>query len=604
MCGIVGYVGKKDAKEILIEGLLRLEYRGYDSAGLAVLDKENEIDCLKCKGRVKNLLEDEDINNILGNIGIAHTRWATHGEPSKRNSHPHLDNKGKIAVVHNGIIENYAELRNFLSEKGYAFLSETDTEVIPNLIDYYYNLNNDNNLLKAVKQATDDLIGSYALEIISVYNTENVIITRKDSPLVVGKGKGENYICSDIPAVLSYTNEFYYLDEKEFAVISKDNIEFYNNSLEAIQKNVKVIEWENSAADKGNFEDYMLKEIFEQPRKVRDSFDADNLKEFNLSKEYLKSLNKIVIVACGTAMHAGLVAKNTFESLCGIETNVEIASEFRYRNPIVDDKTLAIFISQSGETADTIAALKLAKSKKAKTLAVTNVKGSSITREADFSIYTCAGPEIAVASTKAYTAQIALLTLVALDFAEKLKVVDDNVLEEVKAEIPGITIKINTVLEDKDLYHDIAKEIIKSRDVFFLGRGIDYNVAQEGALKLKELSYIHAESYPSGELKHGPIALIEKDVPVIGIITEKDLVEKSVSNIQEVISRGAKTVIVTNQEIDTEGYDYIIKIPKINRVLSPILSVIPLQIISYYAAKEKHLDVDKPRNLAKSVTVE
>lgn len=604
MCGIVGYVGKKDAKEILIEGLLRLEYRGYDSAGLAVLDKENEIDCLKCKGRVKNLLEDEDINNILGNIGIAHTRWATHGEPSKRNSHPHLDNKGKIAVVHNGIIENYLELRNFLAEKGYAFLSETDTEVVPNLIDYYYNLNNDNNLLKAVKQATDDLIGSYALEIISVYNTENIIVTRKDSPLVVGKGKGENYICSDIPAVLSYTNEFYYLDEKEFAVISKDNVEFYNNNLEAIQKNVKVIEWENSAADKGNFEDYMLKEIFEQPRKVRDSFDADNLKDFNLPKEYLKSLNKIVIVACGTAMHAGLVAKNTFESLCGIETNVEIASEFRYRNPIVDDKTLAIFISQSGETADTIAALKLAKSKGAKTLAVTNVKGSSITREADYSIYTCAGPEIAVASTKAYTAQIALLTLVALDFAEKLKVVDSEILEEIKAEVPGITIKINTVLEDKDMYHDIAKEIIKSRDVFFLGRGIDYNVAQEGALKLKELSYIHAESYPSGELKHGPIALIEKDVPVIAIVTEKDLVEKSVSNIQEVISRGAKTVIVTNQEIDTEGYDYIIKIPKINRVLSPILSVIPLQIISYYAAKEKHLDVDKPRNLAKSVTVE
>lgn len=604
MCGIVGYVGKKDAKEILIEGLLRLEYRGYDSAGLAVLDKENEIDCLKCKGRVKNLLEDKDINNILGGIGIAHTRWATHGEPSKRNSHPHLDNKGKIAVVHNGIIENYAELRSFLTEKGYAFLSETDTEVVPNLIDYYYNLNNDNNLLKAVKQATDDLIGSYALEIISVYNTENIIVTRKDSPLVVGKGKGENYICSDIPAVLSYTNEFYYLDEKEFAVISKDNIEFYNNNLESIQKNVKVIEWENSAADKGNFEDYMLKEIFEQPRKVRDSFDADNLKEFNLPKEYLKSLNKIVIVACGTAMHAGLVAKNTFESLCGIETNVEIASEFRYRNPIVDDKTLAIFISQSGETADTIAALKLAKSKGAKTLAVTNVKGSSITREADYSIYTCAGPEIAVASTKAYTAQIALLTLVALDFAEKLKVVDSEILEEIKAEVPGITIKINTVLEDKDMYHDIAKEIIKSRDVFFLGRGIDYNVAQEGALKLKELSYIHAESYPSGELKHGPIALIEKDVPVIAIVTEKDLVEKSVSNIQEVISRGAKTVIVTNQEIDTEGYDYIIKIPKINRVLSPILSVIPLQIISYYAAKEKHLDVDKPRNLAKSVTVE
>ena len=604
MCGIVGYIGEKDAKEILIEGLLKLEYRGYDSAGLAVLDKENKIDCLKCKGRVKNLVEDKTIKDILGNIGIAHTRWATHGEPSTRNSHPHLDNEGKIAVVHNGIIENYAELKSFLVEKNYAGLSETDTEVIPNLIDYYYKLNNDNNLLKAVKQATDDLVGSYALEIISVYNTEEIIVTRKDSPLVIGKGNGENYICSDIPAVLSHTNEFYYLDEKEFAVISKANIKFYNENLENIEKSMKVIEWENSAAEKGNFEDYMLKEIFEQPRKVRDSFDTNNLKDFDLTKEYLKSLNKIVIVACGTAMHAGLVVKNTFESLCGIETIVEVASEFRYRNPIMSEKTLAIFISQSGETADTIAALKLAKSKNAKTLAVTNVIGSSITREADFSIYTCAGPEIAVASTKAYTAQIALLTLVALDFAEKLKVVDNEVLEEIKKEIIEIPLKINSVLENKEMYYNIAKEISNSSDIFFLGRGIDYAVAQEGSLKLKELSYIHAESYPSGELKHGPIALIEKDVPVIGIITEQALVEKSVSNIQEVITRGAKTVIVTNQELEDNNYDYVIKIPECNRVLSPILSVIPLQLLSYYVAKEKHLDVDKPRNLAKSVTVE
>lgn len=604
MCGIVGYIGEKDAKDILIEGLLKLEYRGYDSAGLAVLDKENKIDCLKCKGRVKNLVEDKTIKDILGNIGIAHTRWATHGEPSTRNAHPHLDNEGKIAVVHNGIIENYAELKSFLVEKNYAFLSETDTEVIPNLIDYYYKLNNDNNLLKAVKQATDDLVGSYALEIISVYNTEEIIVTRKDSPLVIGKGNGENYICSDIPAVLSYTNEFYYLDEKEFAVISKANIKFYNENLENIEKSMKVIEWENSAAEKGNFEDYMLKEIFEQPKKVRDSFDTNNLKDFDLTKEYLKSLNKIVIVACGTAMHAGLVVKNTFESLCGIETIVEVASEFRYRNPIMSEKTLAIFISQSGETADTIAALKLAKSKNAKTLAVTNVIGSSITREADFSIYTCAGPEIAVASTKAYTAQIALLTLVALDFAEKLKVVDNKVLEEIKKEIIEVPLKINSVLENKEMYFTIAKEISNSRDIFFLGRGIDYAVAEEGSLKLKELSYIHAESYPSGELKHGPIALIEKDVPVIGIITEQALVEKSVSNIQEVITRGAKTVIVTNQELEDNNYDYVIKIPECNRVLSPIISVIPLQLLSYYVAKEKHLDVDKPRNLAKSVTVE
>ena len=603
MCGIVGYVGNKEAKKILLEGLTKLEYRGYDSAGFAVMN-DNNIGCLKCKGRVKNLIEDKNINEFIGNLGIAHTRWATHGEPSTRNSHPHLDNEGKIAVVHNGIIENYVELKNFLLEKGYVFLSDTDTEVIPNLIDYYYKLNNNENFLKAVKQATDDLLGSYALEIISIYNPEEIIVTRKDSPLVVGKGVGENYICSDVPAVLSYTNVFYYLGEKEFAVITKNDIKFYNNNLESISKDAKIVEWENSAADKGNFEDYMLKEIFEQPRKVEETFDIANLKGLELEKDYLKSINKIVIVACGTAKNAGTVAKNIFEALCRIETLVEVASEFRYRNPIIDNKTLAIFISQSGETADTIAALKLAKSKGAKTVAVTNVKGSSITREADFSIYTLAGPEIAVASTKAYTSQIALLTLMAMDFAEKLERVNKEVIESIKAEIPEISSKINYVLENKEKYHDIAKDIINNRDVFFIGRGIDYAVAEEGALKLKEISYIHAESYSSGELKHGPIALIEKDVPVIGIITDEDLVEKSVSNMQEVISRGAKSIIVTNQEIDSDNFNYVINIPKINKLLSPILSVIPLQLISYYAAKEKSLDVDKPRNLAKSVTVE
>ena len=603
MCGIVGYVGNKEAKKILLEGLTKLEYRGYDSAGFAVMN-DNNIGCLKCKGRVKNLIEDKSINEFIGNLGIAHTRWATHGEPSTRNSHPHLDNEGKIAVVHNGIIENYVELKNFLLEKGYVFLSDTDTEVIPNLIDYYYKLNNNENFLKAVKQATDDLLGSYALEIISIYNPEEIIVTRKDSPLVVGKGVGENYICSDVPAVLSYTNVFYYLGEKEFAVITKNDIKFYNNNLENISKDAKIVDWENSAADKGNFEDYMLKEIFEQPRKVEETFDIANLKGLELEKDYLKSINKIVIVACGTAKNAGTVAKNIFEALCRIETLVEVASEFRYRNPIIDNKTLAIFISQSGETADTIAALKLAKSKGAKTVAVTNVKGSSITRESDFSIYTLAGPEIAVASTKAYTSQIALLTLMAMDFAEKLERVNKEVIESIKAEIPEISSKINYVLENKEKYHDIAKDIINNRDVFFIGRGIDYAVAEEGALKLKEISYIHAESYSSGELKHGPIALIEKDVPVIGIITDEDLVEKSVSNMQEVISRGAKSIIVTNQEIDSDNFNYVINIPKINKLLSPILSVIPLQLISYYAAKEKSLDVDKPRNLAKSVTVE
>ncbi len=604
MCGIVGYIGKKDAKELLLEGLKRLEYRGYDSAGLAILDSENRIDCVKCKGRVKNLSNDISIKKIDGNLGIAHTRWATHGEPSTINAHPQLDNKGEIAVVHNGIIENYAELKKFLMDKGYAFLSETDTEVIPNLIAYYYDLNRDKDFFKAVKLAIKDLQGSYALEIISTHNLGKIIVTKKDSPLVIGKGIGENYVCSDVSAVLKHTNEFYYIGEEELAVISDTDIKFYDKELNEIEKELKKVDLEHSAADKGNFEDYMLKEIFEQPRKVEASFDEKNLEGLNFTKEYLKSLNKIMIVACGTAMHAGLIAKNMFENLCGIETLVDVASEFRYRNPIIDERTLAIFISQSGETADTIAALRLAKEKKAKTLAVTNVKGSSITREATYSIYTSAGPEIAVASTKAYTSQIALLTTLAMDFAKKLKSVNNSIIDEIETEILEIPAKINSILEKKEIYHDIARQIAESRDVFFLGRGIDYAVAQEGALKLKELSYIHAESYPSGELKHGPIALIEKDVPVIGVITEESLVEKSVSNIQEVITRGAKTIIVTNKELGHGNYDYIIRIPDCNRLLAPILAIVPLQIISYYVAKEKKLDVDKPRNLAKSVTVE
>lgn len=604
MCGIIGYIGKKEARPILIEGLEKLEYRGYDSAGIAVLNNNNEISYAKSKGRVNDLKQKNDMDKIRGNIGIAHTRWATHGKPSTVNSHPHLDNEGNIAVVHNGIIENYNEIKNFLRDKNYVFISETDTEVIPNLIDYYYKLNKEKNFLEAVKQATDDLEGSYALEIISIYNKDKIIITRKDSPLVIGKGNGENYVCSDVPAVLSYTNEFFYLGEKEFAVISSNDIDIYDNNLQRITKSIKKVDWENSAADKGKFKDYMLKEIFEQPRKIKETFNYRNLESLNLEKSYLKSLKKIVIVACGTAMHAGLVAKNAFETLCRIETNVEVASEFRYRNPIIDEKTLAIFISQSGETADTIAALKLAKEKKAKTLAITNVIESSITREADYSIYTCAGPEIAVASTKAYTSQVALLTLVAIKFAISLNSIDNETLESLTKEIEELPLKINLVLENKNLYKNIATEISSSKDVFFIGRGVDYTVAQEGALKLKEISYIHAESYPSGELKHGPIALIENGIPVIGIITESELVEKSVSNIQEVMSRGAKTIIITNQDMLKNGYDYIIEIPKANRILSPILSVIPLQLISYYVAKERNLDVDKPRNLAKSVTVE
>ena len=612
MCGIVGYIGTKKASPILINGLLRLEYRGYDSAGISTIEKDG-LSIMKDKGRVKNLNNLPGIDDLEGTIGIAHTRWATHGKPSKENSHPHMDNSKTFSVVHNGIIENYNELRKLLINNGYTFYSQTDTEIIPNLIHYYYSKDDNNDsfkFLRAVKNACSDLKGSFALEIICKNDPNNMIVVRKDSPLVIGKGNGENYISSDIPAILSFTREFYLLEDLEFVVLSRDDAKFYDKNLNPIDKKIQTIEWNASSAEKDGFEDYMLKEIYEQPTAIRETIGAKlgegskcEFDELKFTKEYLKSLNKIYLVACGTAMHAGLAAKNMLERICKIPTEVDIASEFRYRDPIVDEKTLCIFISQSGETADTIAALKLSKEKGAKTLAISNVIGSSITREADYSIYTHAGPEIAVASTKAYTSQVVLLAILAIYFAETLELTDKNILE-LKNNILELPSKIEETLKCAEQIKEFGHRIYQEKDVFFLGRGIDETVAKESALKLKEISYIHADSYPAGELKHGPIALIENDITVISIMTDKNLVEKTVSNIQEVITRGAKTLVVTNQNIDDTMFDTVIHIPETNTFISPILSVIPLQLLAYYISKEKGLDVDKPRNLAKSVTVE
>ena len=613
MCGIVGYIGKKKACPILLAGLSRLEYRGYDSAGISTIEKSG-LSLMKDKGRVKNLYNLEGIDELEGTIGIAHTRWATHGKPSKENAHPHQDNSKTFSVVHNGIIENFNELRNFLLENGYTFYSQTDTEIIPNLIHYYFykdTENDDLKFLRAVRNACLDLKGSFALEVISKLYPDNMVVVRKDSPLVIGTCEDEKYLSSDIPAILSYTRDFYLLNDLEFVLLTKSSARFFDTDLKEVEKETKTIEWNASAAEKDGFDDFMLKEIYEQPSAIRETIGAklnlDSTCEFDelkFTKEYLSSLNKIYIVACGTAMHAGLSGKNAIEKLCRIPVEVDIASEFRYRDPIIDEKTLCIFISQSGETADTIAALKLSKEKGAKTLAITNVIGSSITREADYSIYTHAGPEIAVASTKAYTSQVVLINILAIYFAEILKTQTSEFINALKKDILELPKKIEETLKTNEQIKKFAKQIYQEKDVFFLGRGIDETVAKEGSLKLKEISYIHSESYAAGELKHGPIALIENGITVISIMTDPNLVKKTVSNIQEVITRGAKTLVISNQNIDKNMFDVTIDIPETNCFVSPILSIVPLQLLAYYISKEKGLDVDKPRNLAKSVTVE
>ena len=603
MCGIVGYVGKDKALPKLITGLKNLEYRGYDSAGVAILDGE-KLDIVKNKGRIKNLEEILDYDKLGGNIGIAHTRWATHGIPSLENAHPHMDSKHNFAVVHNGIIENYQELKEKLIHLGYTFVSETDTEVIPMLMEYYYEIEKD--VFRAFQKTTSDLKGSYAILVISPLLPNSILVAKNNSPLVIGKSEDGIFAASDIPAIISYTKDFYFLEDGESALINED-ITFYDKDFKEIQKNYKTIDWEVDATSKNGYEDYMLKEIHEQPKALEESLAGIVLNNkpvqfmnLSLDKNYLEQLSSIYIVACGTAMHAGLTGKYAIEKLCRIPVNVVVASEFRYQDPILDKHSLCIFISQSGETADTIAALKLAKSKLAKTITVTNVFESSITREADYTIYTHAGPEIAVASTKAYTSQVGVLISLAIYIKETLSGSSSDT-DLLKKELLSIPKLMEDIMKDTDTYHMLAKEMMHINDMYYIGRGNDYHIAMEGSLKLKEISYIHSEAYPAGELKHGPIALIDNGTYVMGIITDSKTSEKTWSNLEEVKSRGAKIILVTNQNIEE---DIVIRIPLVNPILAPLLAVIPLQFIAYYIAKEKGLDVDKPRNLAKSVTVE
>lgn len=604
MCGIVGYTGTKKAVPVLINGLLSLEYRGYDSAGLAVLTPQNSIEIIKDKGRVHNLESQVQSLDFPSTIGIAHTRWATHGIPSKQNAHPHVDNSNKFAVVHNGIIENYAELKNKLIQNGYTLYSETDTEIIPNLINLYY----DGDILKAIEHTLKDLKGSYAIEVLSPLYPDKIFVAKKDSPLVIGTSPDGNYIASDIPAIIKYTHNFYFMEDNQIAVIDKKSVNFFDINLNPIKIDLKTIDWSTDSSDKNGYEDYMLKEIYEQPTAVRETIgtklDKDLKINLDLDNIDFSKFNKIYIVACGTAMHAGIATKNIFEQLCKIPTIVDMASEFRYNNPLIDSKTLFICISQSGETADTIAALKLANSMDCTTIAIVNVQGSSITRYAHHTLYTHAGPEIAVASTKAYTCQLTLLTLLALYMSERL-FGESKLSIDLKKELLHIPEKIAQSLETDTFIETLSNEIYKNHDSYFIGRGSDYAVALEGSLKLKEISYIHSEAYAAGELKHGPIALIEQNVPIIGIATNQLTFEKTLNNLEEALTRGGKIILITNTpDYINASFDTIVKIPEVHYLLSPIISVIPLQLLAYHIAKNKKLDVDKPRNLAKSVTVE
>lgn len=610
MCGIVGYIGKRQAADLLVEGLSKLEYRGYDSAGVAIIEDE-KISVRKLKGRLANLENDLNANAIHGHIGIGHTRWATHGEPSDVNSHPHSNGNATISVVHNGIIENYMKLREWLTDKGYQFLSETDTEVIPNLVDYYYK--DGRSLFDAVVKATSKLEGSFAIGVIANNEPDKIIAVRKDSPLIVGLGEEESFIASDIPAVLNHTRDVYLLEDKEYVILTKDGVDLRTEDGERIEKEVYHVTWNVDAAEKGGYEDFMLKEIHEQPKAVRDTLagkiqlgkeiELDNVK---FSKEELENFDKVYIVACGTAYHAGVVGKTVIEKLAKIPVEIDVASEFRYRDPLITDRTLIIVVSQSGETADTLAVLRDGKRQGARVLAITNVVGSSVSREADDVIYTLAGPEIAVASTKAYVTQLAAFYILGLYFGRLKETISVEEAEAIKSEMLTIPEKIERALEMKEELQKYADKHHNHRDIYFLGRGLDYAVAMEGSLKLKEISYIHCDAYAGGELKHGPIALIDKGTAVITLLTQEVLKDKMVSNVREVATRGGNIFAVVNEGDATtkEVVDSLVYIPKTIDLLTPMISVVPLQLISYYVAKQKGCDVDKPRNLAKSVTVE
>jgi glucosamine--fructose-6-phosphate aminotransferase (isomerizing) len=611
MCGIVGYIGKKQAAPILLDGLSKLEYRGYDSAGMAVYDGK-QINIKKATGRLKVLSElTHDGETMPGTIGIGHTRWATHGEPSDVNAHPHFNKSRTIAVVHNGIIENYIRLKEHLEKRGYEFCSATDTEVVAHLLDYYYN-KYDQDPLTAVTKVIHRVEGSYALGIIFSDYPDVVYAVRKDSPLIVGKSGEGNLIASDVPAVLKYTRDVYFIENEEIARLSENDIEFFNVDGDPIEKESRHIDWDINAAEKNGYEHFMLKEIYEQPKAVRDTISPrikDGkivIDELGMTDEEISRIKRIHIVACGSAYHTGVTAKYVFEGLARIPVEVDIASEFRYRDPILEKDELVIVISQSGETADSLAALRLAKERGCTTLGIVNVVGSSIAREADKVMYTWAGPEISVATTKAYSCQLVAQYLLALKFALANGRITEAELDGYLHDIEMLPNQIELLLENKQRIQRFANRYVAAKDVFFIGRGIDYAISLEGSLKLKEISYIHSEAYAAGELKHGTISLIEDGTLVASVVTQEELYQKTISNIVEVKSRGAVVLAVTNEDnIDIEkNADYVIYIPKTNKYFTNSLAIIPLQLFGYYVSVGKGLDVDKPRNLAKSVTVE
>ena len=609
MCGIVGYVGSNQAAKFLLEGLSKLEYRGYDSAGIAIYDG-SKITVQKSVGRLVNLQKINDNNPVAGHLGIGHTRWATHGRPSDVNSHPHTDCTGKFVVVHNGIIENYMHIKEELIAKGHHFASETDTEVVAHLLEEFY----EGDFEAAVKKVLSKIEGSYALVFMSQNDPDKIICTKQDNPLVIGLGEGENFIASDIPAIISRTRKTYILSDGELAVVTKDSVWVTNRQGVPVTKKVFEVNWDAEAAEKGGYEHFMIKEIYEQPKAVRDTTSGRLAKddssiifdELKWAAEDVSSFKKIVITACGTAYHAGMVAKYYFEQLARIPVEVDIASEYRYRQPLTDSDTLCITISQSGETIDTLAALKEAKRLGARTLAVTNVVGSSISREADQVVYTWAGPEIAVASTKAYTTQLVTLLMLATHMGQLKGTLPDAKAMELIKGLKNLPAQCHELLEDVEAIKTFAQKYGFSEDVFFIGRSLDYAVALEGSLKLKEISYIHAEAYAAGELKHGTLALIIEGVPVIALATQHDVYEKTLSNIKEVKARDAVVIgMAFKGDTQIEKYvDHTIFIPKTDKYLAPVLAVIPLQLLAYYAAVTRGADVDKPRNLAKSVTVE
>lgn len=605
MCGITAFSGREEALPFLLQGLSKLEYRGYDSAGVTLVDKD-KLFTLKTKGRLQNLINQLDHNTPIGCVGIGHTRWATHGIPSNLNSHPHTNNNNTISLVHNGIIENYRELKEKLLTQGYTFNSETDSEVVVHLLDSYYQ----GNMLVALKKVITQIKGSYALCIVSTLEPDTVYVTKKDSPLVLGSSDCASFGASDIPALLDYTKDVYFIEDFEIAKLCKNKITFYDLEGIEISKEITHIPYDNEAAQKGGYDTFMLKEIHEQPYAIRETLrgrveDEDHiiLPELDALKNHFKIFNKVYFVACGTAYHACLSGANFLENLTGIPTFTQVASEFRYSEPIINEKTLCIFVSQSGETADTMAALRLAKTKGSTVIAIANVLGSTISREAAATIYTCAGPEIAVASTKAYTTQVIVLLLLAIYIAQTLGKENDIYKDIIKG-ISQLPKQIENILKDEKVFEKYADYLKDQHDAYYIGRSLDYASVLEGALKLKEVSYVHADAYIAGELKHGPIALIENGSVVIAVATQPHIAAKTISNIQETIARGARVILFTLSNEDVGNVDEIYYMPDINPILQSVLIAVPLQLIAYYTAKLKGCDVDKPRNLAKSVTVE